>query len=132
MSSPQRRTARLQALGISSWQIGCPELIPKLTSKPIWDTKAFPWIARLESSWQEIRHELIGLKGHQAFQQYRAPSWSSSSSSSSSAAAVVGRGTMGEQESSSPSSSSSSAAAAAAAAAAGDKPRSTSSSSTTR
>lgn len=54
--------------GLSPWQLGCPELIPKLTSRPLWNTSDFPWIATLENSYKEIREELMSLKGKEVFQ----------------------------------------------------------------
>lgn len=75
----------------SPWQYGCPEIIPGLTSKPVWDTSSpiFDWVCIFESSMDIVKEELLSLRGQpRGFQQYRAPKWASSSSSSSSSSAA--------------------------------------------
>ncbi|TMW60807.1 hypothetical protein Poli38472_000849 [Pythium oligandrum] len=68
----QRRPAEA-----SSWQVGCPELIPCLRATPVWDCAMFAWIQRLESAFPVIKQELLALRGRSGFQPYRAPSWAS-------------------------------------------------------
>nr|CCA25777.1 aspartyl/Asparaginyl betahydroxylase putative [Albugo laibachii Nc14] len=58
----------------SPWQLGCPEIIPLLQSRPIWKTSNLPWVESLESSFAVIKEELLGLQSKQGFQPYRAPS----------------------------------------------------------
>ena len=63
--------------GPSPWQRGCPEIIPKLAARALWDTRdavRFPWIADLEAAFPVIREELLSLRGRGGFQPYRAPS----------------------------------------------------------
>ena len=63
--------------GPSPWQKGCPEIVPKLEARPLWDTKdevRFPWIKALEEAFPVIREELLSLRGRGGFQPYRAPS----------------------------------------------------------
>jgi hypothetical protein len=52
----------------SPWQLGCPELVPKLSSRPVWDPTAFAWTKDLEAAFPDIRAELMGLKGQKGFQ----------------------------------------------------------------
>ncbi|KAG7399243.1 hypothetical protein PHYBOEH_009282 [Phytophthora boehmeriae] len=63
----------------SSWQVGCPELIPSLRATPVWDCSEFPWVRALEENFAVIKQELLALKGSgkSGFQPYRAPSWAS-------------------------------------------------------
>ena len=56
-------------------QMGCPEIIPKLTAKPFYDKEDFPWIAEIEANYEEIKEEVIKLRGEKGFQPYRGPSW---------------------------------------------------------
>jgi aspartate beta-hydroxylase len=62
---------------VSSWQIGCPEMIPQLESRALWDTNQFEWIDILEKAFPIIKEELLSLKDKKGFQPYRAPSWAS-------------------------------------------------------
>lgn len=38
-----------------------PHVVPRLTSKPWWDKRAFPWCALLERSFGAIREEVVAL-----------------------------------------------------------------------
>jgi len=62
---------------MSSWQRGCPNIIPGLINKPIWRNihETFPWVKKLEDSFPIIRDELLKLKNVSGFQPYRAPTW---------------------------------------------------------
>ncbi|RHY34694.1 hypothetical protein DYB32_000723 [Aphanomyces invadans] len=66
-------------LNISPWQYGCPNLLPGLTSRPVWQEEmrtTFPWIRALEAAFPQIRDELLALKNDPStFHPYRAPSW---------------------------------------------------------
>lgn len=35
-------------------QIGCPDLVPKITIKPWWEREEFTWVAELESHYETI------------------------------------------------------------------------------
>lgn len=63
--------------GVSQWQRGCPEVIPSLRAKPVWDCGMFPWIPALEHAFPIIKEELLALRHKQGFQPYRAPTWAS-------------------------------------------------------
>ncbi len=59
-----------------NWQAGCPNIIPGLHAQPIWnpsDMDIFPWVPELEALAEDIRQELISLRGKEAFQPYRSP-----------------------------------------------------------
>jgi len=56
-------------------QLGCPDLVPGITIKPWWEREEFPWVAELESHFEEIRDELMSLRNSTGFQPYRGPSW---------------------------------------------------------
>ncbi len=60
------------------WQRGCPQIIPKLTARPVWDkadASIFPWVSDLESKFDIILSELESLQNMEktGFQPYRAP-----------------------------------------------------------
>jgi len=59
----------------SQWQRGCPEKIPLLTAREVWDTKEFDWVERIESNFDVVLEELQALEGldRSGFQPYRAP-----------------------------------------------------------
>lgn len=66
----------------SRWQRGCPEVIPGLRAHCFWrekDKDGLPLlseaVAALESSFEEIKAELLALRGQCIFQPYRAPGW---------------------------------------------------------
>lgn len=81
----------------SPWQRGCPEIIPGLSSYPVWTAphsgtdplqqpsehalagQAYQHlracISALESQAESIRSELLSLRGQGLFQRYRAPSY---------------------------------------------------------
>ncbi|DAZ96775.1 TPA: hypothetical protein N0F65_005773 [Lagenidium giganteum] len=61
----------------SPWQVGCPEVIPLLRARAVWDTACFPWVAELERAFSVIKAELLALKNAKGFQPYRAPTWAS-------------------------------------------------------
>ncbi|KAL7683763.1 putative aspartyl/asparaginy/proline hydroxylase, isopenicillin N synthase [Plasmopara halstedii] len=63
----------------SSWQLGCPEMIPQLRASPLWKCSEFSWVKTLENSFFVIKEELLALKRRptSGFQPYRAPSWAS-------------------------------------------------------
>ncbi|RLN84048.1 hypothetical protein BBJ28_00008222 [Nothophytophthora sp. Chile5] len=70
---------RHRAEGCSDWQMGCPEVIPRLKATAVWDCSAFPWVQTLEKNFLVIKEELLALKDSttSGFQPYRAPSWAS-------------------------------------------------------
>ncbi|RYY33380.1 aspartyl/asparaginyl beta-hydroxylase domain-containing protein, partial [archaeon] len=68
----------------NKWQRGCPEIVPGLTSRPIWagstvsDADRHPalhFISELEAATPQIVAELLALRGCASFQQYAAPKW---------------------------------------------------------
>ncbi|OQR87357.1 aspartyl/Asparaginyl beta-hydroxylase [Achlya hypogyna] len=65
--------------GISPWQRGCPNLMPGLTTQPVWIAQRhelLPWIRTLEAAFPIIKEELLALKNDPSgFQPYRAPTW---------------------------------------------------------
>ena len=77
----QLLNGRARPADVDSWQRRCPEVLPKLTSCPVWDIESserLAWIRELQRNWREIRTEALALQGHgraQGFQPYRAPSW---------------------------------------------------------
>ena len=60
-------------------QLGCPNVIPGLTSRPIWGQSSselrrlLPWVSLLEDNVDVIRSEFYALRGTSAFQPYRSP-----------------------------------------------------------
>ena len=48
-------------------QVGCPDLVPKITVKPWWEREEFPWVAELESHYEVIRDELMALREQKGF-----------------------------------------------------------------
>ncbi|KDO17650.1 hypothetical protein SPRG_16961 [Saprolegnia parasitica CBS 223.65] len=62
---------------MSSWQRGCPNVLPGLRAQPVWrNHDMFPWIKTLEAAFPLIRKELLDLKNDPTgFQPYRAPTW---------------------------------------------------------
>jgi aspartate beta-hydroxylase len=58
----------------SPWQAGCPELLPGLRASPLWDPASLPWLRAFEEKADEIRGELLALRGQQGFQPLRIPS----------------------------------------------------------
>eukprot|EP00904_Undaria_pinnatifida_P007064 jgi/Undpi1/3488/HiC_scaffold_16.g06860.m1 len=59
--------------GASQWQRGCPEIIPGLRSKAFWSREELPWVADFEKGFDNVRKELVALRGRGGFQPYRAP-----------------------------------------------------------
>ena len=57
------------------WQRGCPDKIPGIRAQPVWDTKDFDWVERIEENFNVILEELVALEGLDVsgFQPYRAP-----------------------------------------------------------
>lgn len=66
-----------RAAGCSTWQLGCPEVIPSLRAIAVWDCHVFPWVHELEANFNVIKSELLALRGRADFQPYRAPAWAS-------------------------------------------------------
>jgi aspartate beta-hydroxylase len=76
----------------SRWQRGCPEVLPHLSARPVWVSRApggdsagaspeplpsaLAFVADLEAAAPAIRAEVLALRGQRAFQQYRAPEFS--------------------------------------------------------
>lgn len=73
----------------SSWQRGCPEVIPGLSAKPFWlsgchrsidEFNSLPapvaeFVSILEAAVGDICEEVLALRGKRAFQEYRAPDY---------------------------------------------------------
>jgi aspartate beta-hydroxylase len=86
----------------SPWQHRCPELIPGLTSKPVWQPEDHPrlaWVRSLEASWEAIRDEALGLRERGSdgvkvlgFQPYRAPKWADAAAAGSDAVPAAHEG----------------------------------------
>jgi aspartate beta-hydroxylase len=81
----------------SMWQRGCPEIIPGLSSRPFWlpssdgcliPPKIAEFVSLLESSVDDIRKEVLAVRGKRAFQEYRAPEYEVQSQLQSSQAQV--------------------------------------------
>ena len=68
----------------SPWQRGCPEKIPLITARPVWNTSSFDWVPRIEASFDVILEELLQLQrlDKSGFQPYRAPSTGDAKSAS--------------------------------------------------
>ena len=66
----------------SPWQSGCPDKIPLITAKPVWNASEFGWVPRMEASFDIILEELLQLQrlDKSGFQPYRAPSTSDAKS----------------------------------------------------
>lgn len=75
----QLNQRRVRPDDCSSWQVGCPEIIPQLRATPVWNCVEFSWIKKLESNFAIIKEELLALRNcpTSGFQPYRAPSWAS-------------------------------------------------------
>eukprot|EP00656_Telonema_subtile_P044858 TRINITY_DN51110_c0_g1_i1.p1 TRINITY_DN51110_c0_g1~~TRINITY_DN51110_c0_g1_i1.p1 ORF type:complete len:351 (+),score=85.78 TRINITY_DN51110_c0_g1_i1:160-1212(+) len=67
--------------GCSTWQRGCPLLIPGLQASPFWDKHdpRLSWILKLEAEFKTIKDELLSLRESGGFQPYRSPVWCSHS-----------------------------------------------------
>jgi len=74
--------------GVSNWQRLCPEVLPGLRSRPVWESADSPllsWISELEAQWEAVRDEAFALRGAGVaaeFQPYRAPAWAGTAPSS--------------------------------------------------
>lgn len=83
---------------LSRWQRGCPEVIPGLRAEAVWlaagawrvaepPTDLCDFVAALEREFEAIRDEVLALRGLDAFQEYRSPSWGAGAATASEPAA---------------------------------------------
>ncbi|EKX52170.1 hypothetical protein GUITHDRAFT_102072 [Guillardia theta CCMP2712] len=62
----------------SRWQKGCPDLVPGLRALPFWD-RGMPemgWVREIEDHFEDVKEELLNLRGKKGFQPFRQPKWS--------------------------------------------------------
>ena len=64
------------------WQRGCPQIVPGLRARAVWDESMLPWLGPLREAFGEIRSELLALRESGKFQPYRSPVWSASRAAS--------------------------------------------------
>lgn len=51
----------------TAWQRGCPEIVPALEAAAFWDPARFPWADALAHRFDDIRAELLSLRGKGAW-----------------------------------------------------------------
>ena len=54
-------------------QLGCPDIVPGLTIKNLWDPSKFPFVDELLKNFDIIKEELINLREQKGFQPYKSP-----------------------------------------------------------
>jgi hypothetical protein len=69
---------RMRAKPSNDWQSGCPEIIAGLRALPFWEVEApeMQWLREVEACYDDVRDELLQLRGQDGFQPYRQPAWS--------------------------------------------------------
>ncbi len=52
---------------LAQGQAGCPEIIPGLRAYPWWDMVNFQWATAIEAKFDDIKRELLALRGAGGF-----------------------------------------------------------------
>jgi len=112
----QMNGQRMPKAGVAPQQLGCPQLLPGLSARPVWTAEQLPWLAHVKAAFPAIKAELLALRGggsglgggggvggvgggggasdhRSGFQPYRAPSRAEQSSSENAADGVGSVGT---------------------------------------
>jgi hypothetical protein len=58
-------------------QLVCPDLVPSLSIKNLWDAYSFDWVKTLVENINIIREELTSLRDGKGFQPYKSPNFAS-------------------------------------------------------
>ena len=72
-----RVNGKLRAPPLSSWQSGCPEILPGLRANPVWEASGLEWLRPFEENAAAIREELLALRSGRGFQPLKIPNWAS-------------------------------------------------------
>ena len=56
---------------VENFQLGCPEVIPGLTQRPLWEPSQFDFVRNLIENFEEIKAELLNLRVTTGFQPYK-------------------------------------------------------------
>ncbi|KAL3920113.1 MAG: hypothetical protein SGPRY_005374 [Prymnesium sp.] len=62
---------------LTSWQSGCPEILPGLRAMPVWPREEATWLQPFEDQFDSIRKEVLALRSEKGFQPLKIPNWAS-------------------------------------------------------
>uniref|UniRef100_A0A7S4ERZ1 Aspartyl/asparaginy/proline hydroxylase domain-containing protein n=1 Tax=Chrysotila carterae TaxID=13221 RepID=A0A7S4ERZ1_CHRCT len=72
-----RVNGKERATPLSTWQLGCPEILSGLRAQPVWDSASLACLRPFEEQADAIRAELLALRSHRGFQPLKIPNWAS-------------------------------------------------------